>query len=131
MDDFQKLNEWWKCGYFTLLGFVLGIIITGKTGTSPVHDESSKYELDCFEDEGDLKYVYVDQHGVVHNNRKCSKLIESERSPIGDIVLWDRTVFCPNCISDMEYMSLKWYVTEKRRLLDTISPIDKVWIDWE
>ena len=56
------------------------------------------------------EYVYVDRYGIVHADRKCSRLNykgnKSKRVHTHDFKADENTSFCPKCVSDSEYEDL-------------------------
>lgn len=55
------------------------------------------------------EYVYIDRYGILHSDRKCSRLnykgMESERIQAQKINLGAVTM-CPKCVSDENYEEL-------------------------
>lgn len=52
------------------------------------------------------EYVYIDNFGIVHADRKCSRLnykrMTSTRKPVSMLSV-DEWEFCPKCVSDKAY----------------------------
>ena len=53
------------------------------------------------------EYVYIDARGIVHADRKCSRLnykgLQSWRVPLMKLPEQDYESLCPKCISDEDY----------------------------
>lgn len=58
------------------------------------------------------EYIYVDYMGIIHTDRKCSRLnykgMRSERYKLSDISATYDQSFCPKCVSDKEYEAIKY-----------------------
>ncbi len=56
------------------------------------------------------EYVYIDRLGILHANRKCSRLnykgMTSYRLRVSEGYSHDRELICPKCVSDEMYEAL-------------------------
>ncbi len=56
------------------------------------------------------EYIYIDNRGIVHANRKCSRLnykgMTSYRERISEFVPDIDNSLCPKCVSDEDYEQL-------------------------
>lgn len=67
------------------------------------------------------EYVYLDDYGIVHTDRKCSRLnykgMTSERIKIENFNSANYLDFCPKCVDDKTYESLISNFCEKTQPL--------------
>lgn len=56
------------------------------------------------------EYIYIDDRGIVHANRKCSRLnykgMTSHRERTSEFVAGTGNSLCPKCVSDEDYEQL-------------------------